>query len=70
MTQDAVRVAVIGYGWWGKIITHTLQESAAVKVVMVVEPDPGVRASAAEAGQKGGFAAAGSIDAAIASPQV
>ena len=70
MTEEALRVAVIGYGWWGKIIAQTLQESPAVKVVMVVEPDAAVRAVAAEAAPRGGFTVADSIDAAIANPQV
>jgi predicted dehydrogenase len=70
MVQEALRVAVIGFGWWGKIITQTLQEGPAVKVVMVVEPDAAVRALATEAAQRGGFAVADSIDAALANAQV
>ena len=70
MTQQAVRIAVIGYGWWGKIITQTLQESSAVKVVLVVEPDQAVRTTAVAAGVRGGFAVADSIAAAIADPAV
>ena len=66
MTQEAVRIAVIGYGWWGKIITQTLQESAAVKVAMVVEPDAAVRSAAAAAGRQSGFTVADRIDVALA----
>ena len=74
MTQQALRVAVIGYGWWGKIITRTLQESPAVKVVMVAEPDAAVRAvaskAAREAAPRGGFSVTDSIEGAIGNPQV
>jgi predicted dehydrogenase len=35
MSQTQVRVAVIGYGWWGKTIVATLQESQFIKVEMV-----------------------------------
>ena len=36
MSTKPVRVAVVGYGWWGKTIVRTLAGSAAVKVAMVV----------------------------------
>ena len=35
-----VRVAVVGLGWWGKILARTIAGSAALRVVRAVEPDP------------------------------
>ena len=40
---NKTKVAVIGFGWWGKTIVRTLLESAGVQVLMVVEPDAAVR---------------------------
>jgi predicted dehydrogenase len=34
-----IRVAVVGLGWWGKIITKTLEASEKIRVVAAVEPD-------------------------------
>ena len=34
-----VNVAVIGLGWWGKIVTDSLAASESVRVVAAVEPD-------------------------------
>ena len=39
MAQQALRVAVIGYGWWGKTIVATLQSSPLLKVEMVIEQE-------------------------------
>ena len=73
MAQQRVRTAVIGYGWWGKIITKTLADSAWVQVAMVVEPDATQRA-VAQADDKGaagaGIAVAADFAAAIADPSV
>ena len=60
MSQQPVRVAVVGYGWWGKIITKTLADSTWLQVAMVVEPDAAPRAVAladAAAAQAGAAAA-------------
>jgi predicted dehydrogenase len=70
MAQQPVRVAVIGYGWWGKIITQTLQASALIDVKMVVEPDASIRQSAQEAGARDGFAIEESFDAALADSSI
>lgn len=69
MTQK-VRVAVIGFGWWGKTIVRTLSESAGVQVVMVVEPDTAVRKLAEAESAKGGFAVSDNFEAAIADASV
>lgn len=33
-----IKVAVVGFGWWGKHITRRLKDSMRLKVVSVVEP--------------------------------
>ena len=35
-----VRIAVVGLGWWGKILARTIAGSGALRVVRAVEPDP------------------------------
>ncbi|MDB5839588.1 MAG: oxidoreductase [Herminiimonas sp.] len=70
MNNQAVRMAVIGYGWWGKIITETLQSSELVKVKMVVEPDAAVRESAQQAGAYKDFEVAGHFEEALADPAI
>ena len=70
MNNQPVCIAVIGYGWWGKIITRTLADSAAVKVVRVVEPDPAVREGARADGAAMGFAVAPDFESALADAAV
>ena len=70
MSTKPVRVAVVGYGWWGKTIVRTLAGSAAVKVVMVVEPDNTVRESARGDASAGGFALTAEFAAALANAEV
>ena len=75
MSQQPVRVAVVGYGWWGKIITSTLAGSAWLQVAKVVEPDAAPRAAAladAAAAQGAGPAPVVTADFndAIADPQI
>lgn len=66
MNVDPVRIAVAGYGWWGKTITRTLGGSSAVSVVRVVEPDAAVRESA----RADGYPVADHLDSALADPDV
>ncbi len=66
MAMQAVRIAVIGYGWWGKTITRTLAASPLVSVRQVVEPDAAVREVARADGTVAGFAVADSFEAALA----
>lgn len=66
MIPQPVRIAVIGYGWWGKTITRTLGASALVSVRLVVEPDAGVREAARADGAAAGFAVAERFEAALA----
>ena len=35
-----LNVAVVGLGWWGRIITGTLRDSAKLRVARAVDPDP------------------------------
>ena len=71
MTQSPVRVAVVGYGWWGKTITRTLGGSTLLEVGMVVEPDAAPRAAAsADANAGGGFVVADNFEAALSDPAI
>lgn len=70
MAIKPVRIAVIGYGWWGKNITRILGGSALVKVVLVVETESAVRELARADGAAGGFAVADSFEAALADDSV
>nr|WP_067288303.1 Gfo/Idh/MocA family oxidoreductase [Marinobacterium profundum] len=46
-----IRAAIIGLGWWGKIITKTLEKSEKIRVVAAVEPNESVgRAFCMESG--------------------
>ena len=66
MIPQPVRIAVIGYGWWGKTITRTLGASTLVSVKLVVEPDAVVRAAAVADGVAAGFAVAERFEVALA----
>jgi predicted dehydrogenase len=68
--MNPVNVAVIGYGWWGKIITATLQASEFLNVVMVIENDPNVASQATSDGLKMGFEVAREFTNAIENPKV
>jgi hypothetical protein len=65
-----VKVAVIGYGWWGKIITATLEASSLLDVVMVVENDPKVIESAQSGPHTINFQFANEFEDAIKNPDV
>jgi predicted dehydrogenase len=65
MAGKPVRIAVIGYGWWGKIITRTLAASELVEVVLVVEPDVAVRQVALAEGAAGAFDVADRFEVAV-----
>ncbi len=69
MQQGPVRAAIIGYGWWGRIITKTLTESSWIKAMMVVEPDPAPRA-VAQADAAPGMTVTADFNAAITDPQI
>ncbi|HXZ00813.1 MAG TPA: Gfo/Idh/MocA family oxidoreductase [Stellaceae bacterium] len=45
-----LEVAVVGIGWWGKIIVQTLADSAKLRVRRAVDPDPAARRWAEERG--------------------
>ena len=45
-----LQAAVIGLGWWGKIIVRTLEESAKLRVVSAVDGDPKAADWAAQRG--------------------
>ena len=66
MSAQPVRVAIAGYGWWGKTIARTLAGSTALSVVRIIEPDAKIR----EAAHADGFATGADVGEAIADPQV
>jgi predicted dehydrogenase len=70
MTQKLLRVAVIGYGWWGKTIVDTLQSSKLIQVKMVVEQESIAREFANTLGEKSGFVVSDSYEDAIKNPEV
>ena len=59
-------IAVIGLGWWGKIITGALQQSAKLRVRRAVDPDPQASHWAAERG----IAVSGDFADALADPAI
>lgn len=70
MTQRALGVAVIGYGWWGKTIVATLNSSQLIKVEMVVEQELLAYEAALALGETMGFVVSDSYEAAISNPDV
>ncbi|MBL8376415.1 MAG: Gfo/Idh/MocA family oxidoreductase [Burkholderiales bacterium] len=46
MAGGRLRVAVVGYGWWGRTIVRTLAESGLIEVAAVVETDADAAAMA------------------------
>lgn len=66
MSASPVRVAVAGFGWWGKTISRTLADSSLLEVARVVEPEAGAR----EAARAAGYAVSAGLDEAIADPAV
>jgi predicted dehydrogenase len=70
MADKLLRVAVIGYGWWGKTIVATLQSSELVKVEIVVEQEPLAYEAAKALGDQSGFSVSTSYEDAISNPNV
>lgn len=70
MTQQALRVAVIGYGWGGKKIVATLQSSPLLKVEMVIEQEEVPRLAAQALGATQDFTVSSMFEDAIANPNV
>ena len=70
MTQQSLRVAVIGYGWWGKTIVATLQSSPLLKVEMVIEQEEVPRLAAQALGATQDFTVSSMFEDAIANPNV
>jgi len=70
MAQQALRVAVIGYGWWGKTIVATLQSSPLLKVEMVIEQEEVPRLAAQALGATQDFTVSSMFEDAIANPNV
>ena len=46
--MNAFRVAVVGLGWWGRVIVPLVSTSLRLRVVAVADPDPAAAAFAAE----------------------
>ena len=61
-----LKAAVIGLGWWGKTIVRTLEESAKLRIVRAVDPDP----KAADWAAQRGLRAAANLAEALGDPQV
>jgi predicted dehydrogenase len=57
-----LNVAVVGLGWWGKIIVGTLKASSKLRVARAVDPDPKAAAFAAERGIPVSGDLAGALD--------
>src|SRR5919109_5051912 len=48
MATVALNVAVIGLGWWGRIMVPLIKTSAKLRVVRVADPAPAAKGFAAE----------------------
>lgn len=57
-----LKVAIIGYGWWGRHMAARLADHPLLRVVLIVEPHAALR----EEIQAAGFAAAPDLEAALA----
>jgi predicted dehydrogenase len=42
-TQEPVKVGLVGYGWWGKIIAKQISSTSHLKLIAVVEVDDNLR---------------------------
>jgi predicted dehydrogenase len=63
-----LRTAIIGLGWWGKVITQTVQgHSARLRIVRGVEPNT---AQAADFCRQHGFPVSADLDSALRDPEV
>jgi predicted dehydrogenase len=70
VAEQRVRLAVIGYGWWGRTIVRTLADSLVARVELVVETDAAAAATARDDGRAGSFRVAGEFGAALADPRI
>ena len=61
-----LNAAVVGLGWWGKTIVTTLRDSAKLRVVKAIDPDP----AAASWARERGFDHAPALDAALGDDKV
>src|SRR5688572_28109322 len=59
-------IAVVGLGWWGRVIVPLAQSSAKLRVVAVADPDP----AAADFAARQGIPLAGSYEEVLRNPQV
>jgi predicted dehydrogenase len=59
-------VAVVGLGWWGRVIVPLAKSSAKLRVVAVADPDP----AAADFAARQGIPLAGSYEQVLRNPQV
>ena len=69
-TDVPLRVAVVGYGWWGKTITGLLAGSRLLSVAVVVEANPDLRERMRADGERLGFRVLGEFDDALRDPEV
>jgi predicted dehydrogenase len=64
--MSALGVAVIGLGWWGRVIVPLLKDNAKLRVVLGVDPQP----AAAEFAQKQGIGFESKFEKALKNPDV
>ncbi len=67
---DPVRVALVGYGWWGRVLAEQLAASPHFRLDHVVETEPGVRAQMAADAALLGFGIAKDLASAVADPSL
>lgn len=64
LAKAPIKVAVVGLGWWGKVVVRTLAESRKLDVAVAVDPDP----AAGHWAQSQGLNFSPDFDSAIADP--
>ena len=63
---DAMRVAIVGMGWWGRTIAQAIADSPELEAALAIDPEPAGRDAAA----KLGLAAEAEFDAALSRTDV
>ena len=70
MLKPAIKVAVIGYGWWGQTITKLLQDCPLIDVGLVVEVSMAMKSQASEDAKTMGFRVEQDLQAALQDSQI
>jgi predicted dehydrogenase len=61
-----IKVAIIGYGWWGNVLSSLIKKNSLFEIVLVIDNNPEAKAKA----EKCGFKTADNLDAALENPAV